>query len=130
MTVTDKTTLAATAWAYITRADGPMPPLIARDWLMDHAECERDAAVKMLAEVAYDTLVYVRSETDTWTVTPSGILSRFGDGFYETVADDVADMREVEKTEPDDHQTAFWLAWCDRADRAIAILRELTAPDS
>ncbi len=129
MTVTDKTTLAATAWAYITRADGPMPPLIARDWLMDHAECERDDAVKLLADAAADGMDFSSFPGNRWDWTPSEVVSAIRRlDFY------VCDMRikniRVVESERDIPGTQQWLVWCDRADRAIAILRELAAPDS
>ncbi len=129
MTATDKAILAATAWAYITRADDPMPPLIARDWLMDHAECERDAAVKMLADAAAASLRFeVRKDTN-WDYTPSSAIYEIRTMDLDEAASRLDNMRQAERETPD-AGTRHWLAWCDRAGRAIAVLRELAAPDS
>jgi hypothetical protein len=123
MTTLTPAEVAAEAWAMLTRPAEPMPPLIARDWVMDHAGCERRQAVMLLAAVARKSLEFDRGR-GVWKVTPDRIISYIpadlGAAEYQ-----ISRIRKEEGEEPDKYST-FWLDWCDRAERIAKIFRELT----
>ncbi len=110
----------------MTRTDDPMPAVIARDWVMDAANVERDEAVKALAVAAADSLRFQDKNRDSWSMTPVGIMEAMAKNRLGFATEEVERMRSAERDRPD-YQSARWLAWCDRAERAVELLRELTA---
>jgi hypothetical protein len=121
-------TVAATAaetWADL--AAGNVHAMQAIDRVM---ECglEREAAVKALHEAAADWMHEMNSGVD-WNRTPDAVEGRIREGSFEffdctEFIDPVGTIREWTFR---DESRGRWFAWCNRADQAIAILRELKA---
>ena len=47
---------AARAWELMLQEENPMPPAIARDWVMEQLGCERDKVLEILVNQAHDRL--------------------------------------------------------------------------
>ncbi len=129
MTATDTTALASLAWAMIVRDTNPMPPLIARDFVMDGVGCERGEAVKLLAGAAADWLESERRRWLVWTrdATDGTVTGDMCLKFRSLDLDETEQLSHymclpdelLDRTEYDD--------FCDRVNNAVAILRELLA---
>ncbi len=126
---TTATALAADAWAMLVRDENPMPPLIARDYVMDGAGCERGEAVCLLACAAADWLQELRCTIlnnfnlpDRFTV--SGETTN---AVREMRLELAAECRGKLTAIPRRNSEAIYDRWVWHAEHAVAILRELLA---
>jgi len=114
--------IAKQAWEMMVRDDNPMPPGIARDWLMDNTEpsIEGGAAVQFIAFAA---------KTDALQARPSGT-----DG--NMLCDCVGDLNLLAASSylhailtyygPSQSKSdRAWIVWAEYAQKMIDLLREL-----
>jgi hypothetical protein len=121
---------AREAWAMLTRADDPMPAVIARDWVMEMANVERDEAVKSLAGAGADWLQSKLYPSSDWNFTPYTLVFAIRILGFGKATEQVKCLRWAEVENPPTPATPAWLAWCDLAERAVELLRELTAVEA
>jgi hypothetical protein len=133
---------AAEAWALLTRADDPMPPYVARDWLMEQADCDREAAVEALSAVAVKWLraVPVPQEEGSLTSRAESVCAALAGGRLLGAAGLLREIRG--SVEPQflhpisltsssvrewrERVTREWAPWIAAAALAVRLVREFS----
>jgi hypothetical protein len=128
---------ATEAWGMLARDSEPMPVGIVLDWLRgrmddtdDVGECKR-GLYHAAAGWVHET--YIANHT-LWNSTPSEVEVRIRQGEFELrgaggFISPIDEIRRVAALESFAHErdAAAWLPWCDRADTALALCREIQA---
>lgn len=121
--------VAAEAWAMLSRADDPMPVYAALDYVRERGECEDVEAVRRaLYGAAADDLEGAMPGAptmDMWSISAPDQVGqiRVGQFFGHTVEYMRADTKKFLQSE----WTREWFWWFDRADAALALCRAIAA---
>ena len=131
---------AAEAWALMARAADPMPYYVARDWLMEQANCERETAVEALVAVAVEWLRAVPvPQDDRLTSKAKSVCAALTGGRLLGAATELKEIRRA--VEPQfgvpsvptmalreqwERLAPVWAPWIAAAVLAVRLVRELS----
>ncbi len=112
--------LADEAWTMCWRTRNAMPVLIARDWVMEHLNCERAGAARILAMAARRLLEAFQPWRAGNPESKTNQICRHI-GYLRLVLSRhrIADLRRIRTVPAMDR---LYDAWCDLADRVVNIL--------